>query len=175
VLLRCKTSTSRSRGQIHRCRLNNRASRAGAVLAGRRTLTLQLAHTPVVNSSLAPSDPALPPYKSGTRLFFVRHAHHRPRPAPEHSVARPFAVCTRSAAHYLITLSHSPSCASQCQCRHGKHVGQTCCCCKRNHPLSRLRSSAFVFRFPSGGAASLSAAHHSQSQPKPASQPSKYP
>ena len=31
----------------------------------------------------------------------------------------------------------------------------------------------FVFRIPSGGAASLSAAHHSQSQP--ASQPSKYP
>ena len=149
-VLRCKTSTSRSRGQIHRCRLNNRASRAGARCWQQdpHFTALLLAHSSKLVTSHRSRRTNL-----GHAFSSSTHAHHRPRPAPEHSAARPFAVCTRPAAahYYLITwvlsesLSHSPSCASLCVSVGVATVStlvRRAAAARRNRPRFRLRSSA---------------------------------
>lgn len=90
--------------------------------------------------------PAHPPYKSGTRLFFVRHAHHRPETrsrAQRRSPIRPLyeACCTLpepplSQPHLRITLSARWS--DVLLLLEGR----------RSRPLCRLRSSALFFRIP---------------------------
>ena len=111
--------------------------------------------------------PAHPPYKSGTRLFFVRHAHHRPETrsrAQRRSPIRPLyeACCTLpepslSQLHLRITLSARWS--DVLLLLEGR----------RSRPLSLASVPRLCFlEFPSGGARKFVSR---PPQPKPASQP----